>query len=156
MPDAPFSLVEVPPRRTAVIAAVTTWQEFPQLWRPLLDEVYTFVRASPELNAAAGEREGPRWTNVMLYRDQRPSVEVGVLAPAQFAPQGRIIASELPGGQAITATHRGDPATIGRTHNRVRTYADTKRLETTGVLWEVYGHPDDSGAFATEVFHLLA
>jgi effector-binding domain-containing protein len=78
-----------------------------------------------------------------------------VLAPSAFAPQGRVIASELPGGRAATATHRGDPAAIGATHDAVRHYARDHELPTTGVLWEVYGHPDDTGGFATEVFHLL-
>lgn len=150
------TLVQVAPRRTAVIAQNTAWEDFLALWRPLLDEVYAFVRQCPEFAAATAGMPGPHWTNVMLYRTEAPTVEVGVLAPSAFAARGRIIASELPGGRAATATHPGDPATIGATHNAVRDFARANGLTTTGVVWEVYGHPDDTGAFATEVFHLIA
>lgn len=150
------TLVDVEPRRTAVIAATVEWKDFPTLWRPMLDEVYRFARACPEFTAATAKTAGPHWTNVMLYRGEAPNVEVGVLAPSAFAPQGRVIASGLPAGRAVTATHLGDPAHIGTTHDAVREYARDRGLATTGVLWEVYGHPNASGAFATEVFHLLA
>ncbi|HSY42139.1 MAG TPA: hypothetical protein VLA79_21540 [Polyangia bacterium] len=101
MPGDRVTVVEVEPRRTAVIAATIEWEEFAGRWRPMLDEVYTFVRQCPEFAVAIEGTPGPHWTNVMLYRGEAPNVEVGV-------------------------------------------------------LWEVYGHPDASGNFATEVFHLLA
>jgi hypothetical protein len=156
MPDNGVTVVDVQPRRTAVVADTVAWADFPGLWRPMLDEVYTFVRQCPEFVAALEGTPGPHWTNVMLYRGKSPNVEVGVLAPSAFAPQGRVIASELPGGRAATATHHGDPGRIGETHDAVREYARTHGLEMTGILWEVYGHEDGSGSFATEVFHLLA
>ncbi len=156
MPANGVTVTEVQPRRTAVIAATTAWEDFPNLWRPMLDEVYAFVRDCPEFTAAIADTPGPHWTNVMLYRAEAPNVEVGVLAPSAFAPQGRVIESELPGGRAAVATHLGDPGTIGATHNQVREYARDHGLRTTGIVWEVYGHPDDTGSFATEVFHLLA
>lgn len=149
-------LVEVQPRRTAVIAETVAWEDFPNLWGPMLDEVYTFVRRCPEFAAAIEGTSGPHWTNVMLYRGEAPNVEVGVLAPSAFSATGRIIESELPGGRAATATHHGDPGQIGTTHDAVRDYARAHGLQTTGVVWEVYGHPDDGGDFATEVFHLIA
>jgi DNA gyrase inhibitor GyrI len=150
------TLVEVEPRRTAVVAATVAWEDFPALWGPMLDEVYTFVRQCPEFAAAVEGTPGPRWTNVMLYRGEAPNVEVGVLAPSAFTPRGGISASELPGGRAATASHRGDPATIGATHDAVRQYARAHGLQRTGIVWEVYGHPDDTGSFATAVFHLIA
>jgi hypothetical protein len=168
--DDRVTLVEVKPRRTAVIAETVAWENFRTLWAPMLDEVYAFVRRCPEFAAALQGTAGPHWTNVMLYRTEDPAgnapapattagrvpnVEVGVLAPSAFAPSGRIVESELPGGRAATATHHGDPRRIGETHDAVRDYARAHELTTTGVLWEVYGHPDDGGDFATEVFHLL-
>jgi len=59
-------------RETAVVAATTTWDEFPRLWRVLLDEV----------------REHADGRNVMLYRDDVPNVEVGVLVRGAFTPWG--------------------------------------------------------------------
>jgi len=157
MPDAGITLVDVEPRRTAVIAATTAMADFPSLWPQLLDEVYAFVRRCPEFAAALAGRPGPHWQNVMLYRDHAPNVEVGVLAPAAFAAQGRVIASELPKGRVATAVHRTSPRTIGETHDAVRTFMRAQGLKPTGVLWEVYGHPNEaSGALDTEVFHLVA
>lgn len=71
--------------------------------------------------------------------------------------QGRVTESELPGGRAGTAVHHGDPRQIGATHDAIRAHLRAHGLQPAGVLWEVYGHPDEtSGAFATEVFHLVA
>ena len=53
-------------RPTLVVAAHTTWPEFPGLWRPLLDEVWAFLRA-------AGITHG--CPNVMLYLDDDPHVK---------------------------------------------------------------------------------
>jgi hypothetical protein len=158
MPDAGIALVDVEPRRTAVIAETTVWEDFPSLWPQLLGEVYGFVRQCPEFAAVLADTQGPHWQNVMLYRVHEPNVEVevGVLAPAPFAPQGRVIASELPGGRAATAVHPADPRRIGETHDAVAAFIRAQGLAGTGVVWEIYGHPDDTGAVDTAVFHLVA
>ena len=56
-------VTQVAARPTAVVAAATTWQEFPALWKELLDEVWACLRAG-------GVRGGCR--NVMLYLDELP------------------------------------------------------------------------------------
>jgi len=140
-------------RPTAVVAATTTWKEFPQLWGVLLGQVYEFVRQRPEL--ATGERDD-RWQNVMLYRDQRPDVEVGVLVAEPFESLGPVVSSALPTGEVATATHRGDYAKLGLTHQLVREHAAANGRELAGPCWEIYGHtaPDPNEA-ETEVFWLL-
>jgi hypothetical protein len=35
----------VEPTPTAVISAATTWAEFPNIWPPMLDEVWTYLRS---------------------------------------------------------------------------------------------------------------
>jgi effector-binding domain-containing protein len=145
--------VTVDPRPTAVVAQTTTWSEFPSLWGQLLGEVYGFVRGRPELATGSG---GERWQNVMLYKDQRPDVEVGVLVSASFAPDGRVIPSELPGGEVATATHRGDYARLGVTHDAVRDFVNAAGRELAGPCWEIYGHGvADVRDAETEVFWLL-
>ena len=145
--------VKVDPRPTAVIAETTTWEHFPRLWGQLLDEVYRFVRGRTDL--ATGDGAG-LWQNVMLYKDDRPDVEVGVLVSRPFEPEGRVIASELPAGEAATATHRGDYARLGVTHYAVRDYVAAQGRELAGPRGEIYGHwrPDPS-ELETEVFWLL-
>jgi effector-binding domain-containing protein len=138
---------------TAVVAQTTTWQEFPALWGSLLDQVYGFVRPRPEL--ATGD-DGELWQNVMLYKDQRPDVEVGVLVSGPFQAEGPVMLSTLPAGEVATATHRGDYAKLGVTHEAVRDYAAAHGREFAGPCWEIYGHatPDPSQT-ETEVFWLL-
>jgi effector-binding domain-containing protein len=146
-------VVRVDPRPTAVVAQTTTWREFPGLWSGLLDEVYRHVRGHPELATGAG---GERWQNVMLYRDDRPDVEVGVLVRGRFEPAGRVIPSELPGGDVATATHRGEYAMLGVTHAAVRDHVAAQGRELAGPRWEVYGHwREDPAQLETEVFWLL-
>jgi effector-binding domain-containing protein len=118
-----------------------------------LDEVYTFVRGRPELATGTG---GEAWQNVMLYRDQRPDVEVGVLVSGPFETEERVIASQLPGGEVATAVHQGDYSTLGETHEAVRAHAASWGRELAGPCWEIYGHaPVSPSAAQTEVFWLL-
>lgn len=148
------NFVKVEPRPTAVIAQATTWQEFPSLWSQLLDEVYRFVRSSSDLATGDGAES---WQNVMLYEDDRPDVEAGVLVARSFEPAGRVIPSELPGGETATATHRGDYAQLGATHAAVREYAAAQGRELAGRRWEIYGHwRADPEELQTEVFWLLS
>jgi len=65
--DYEVSRIDVESRRTAVVAATTTWQEFPALWGQLLGEVWDCLHAG-------GIYRGCR--NIMLYRDNVPNVAV--------------------------------------------------------------------------------
>jgi effector-binding domain-containing protein len=153
LPTVAVSLKRVEARQTAVIARTMTWPEFRKQWPQLLDEVYRLVRPRPELATGQG---GERWQNVMLYKDQRPDVEVGVLVSRAFEPEGRVICSALPAGDVATAMHRGDYSSLGVTHKAVRDYAAAHGRELAGPCWEIYGHgrPDPRDA-ETEVFWLL-
>jgi effector-binding domain-containing protein len=153
MPAAAVSFMTVEARPTAVVAQTTSWSEFPKLWGQLLGQVYEFVRPHPELATGAGDE---RWQNVMLYKDQRPDVEVGVLASGPFQAEGRVIPSMLPAGEVATAIHRGDYAKLEVTHKAVRDYAAAHGRELAGPCWEIYGHaPPDPSDAETEVFWLL-
>ena len=110
---------------------------------PLLDEVYRFVRGHEELATGDGTE---RWQNVMLYKDDRPDVEVGVLAARSFEPEGRVISSLLPGGEAATAIHRGDYAGLGASHDAVRADVAACGRDLAGPRWEIYGHWREDGS----------
>jgi effector-binding domain-containing protein len=140
----------VEPTPTAVVAAVTTWAEFPTIWRPMLDKVWSFLRNdAPEGLCQHGH-------NIMLYKDDVPNVEVGVQVVRSFPPAGRVVASTLPGGFVATATHIGPIAKIGETHHAVREWSDVHGYRLAGPHWEIYGDPDPStGSFDVGVFWLL-
>jgi len=136
---------------TAVVAAAVTWAEFPAMWKPMLDQVWSFLRGS----APDGlYRQGH---NVMLYRDDVPNVEVGVQVVGSFDSVGRVTSSSLPGGLVATATHIGPVSALGSTHQAVRAWSEANGYQPAGPRWEIYGDPDPStGDFRVEVFWLLA
>ena len=135
-------------RPTAVIAAATTWQEFPSLWPELLGEVWACLHAG-------GIRRGCR--NVMLYLDDVPHVEVGVELSQPCPLTGRVVASALPAGQAAMTVHRGAYAGLGAAHRAVLDWCAAQGLRPAGPRWEIYGpHRVDPAEVWTEVYCLLA
>ena len=135
-------------RPTAVVAARTTWAEFPSLWGRLLDQVYVVVRAGGVTQTGH---------NVMLYKDDVPNVEVGVEVGGPFPPAGDVVPSVLPAGEAAMTLHRGSYAGLGDAHRSIHEWCATSGRTVTGVRWEVYGdwHEDES-LIETEVYYLLA
>jgi effector-binding domain-containing protein len=136
-----------PERPTAVVAASTTWDAFPELWRRLLDEVWSVVRS------AGGITPG---RNVMLYHDDVPNVEVGVEVRGGFSTVGRVVPSTLPGGRVVTTTHRGRYEELGAAHRAVIDACDERGLERLGARWEIYGHQFGSSSVPeVEVVYLV-
>ena len=143
---APVTLRTVAPRATTVVALATTWERFPAEWPGLLAE----VRAAVPADARTA-------LNVMLYRDDVPHVEVGLLTDAPAAPGGRVVASMLPGGTVATTTLRGGYDALPAAHQAVRAWCAAQGHRLTGPRWEVYGHwHEDPARVETEVVWLLA
>jgi hypothetical protein len=131
---------------TAVIAEATSWEAYPELWPRLLDEVWSALR--PMRNEVAPGR------NVMLYKDDVPNVEVGVEVAGSFAPLGRIIASSLPAGRVLKATHRGS-WDVGPAHRAVIDECRRLGLERAGPRWEIYGHFNAPGDEEVGISYLV-
>lgn len=140
----------VEPVPTAVVAAAVTWAELPARWGPMLDTVWSFLRGeAPEGLYEQGH-------NIMLYKDDVPSIEVGVQVTGSFEPSGDVAGSALPGGLVATAIHVGPVALIGGTHRAVCEWSKAMGYRLAGPRWEVYGDPDPStGDFDVEVFWSL-
>lgn len=148
--DDAVQIVTTAQTPTAVVAEATSWEEFPQLWRALLTEVWTFLRDS---DLTTGR-------NVMLYKDDSPNVEVGAEVSGSFTGTGRVVPSSLPAGRAATAVARGEPSPLelARAHTAVRSWCAANGHTLTGVRWEIYGHwleDQDPALFETEVFWQL-
>ena len=138
-------------RPTAVVAAATTWDEFPQLWRRLLDQVYAFLATSDVSQTGH---------NVMLYRDDVPNVEVGVEVgvevEASFSSPGPVVSSALPAGEVAMVVHRGPYERLGSAHEAVLRWCRSNGHEPTGTRWEIYGDwHEDPAQLETEVHWLL-
>jgi effector-binding domain-containing protein len=135
-------------RPTAVVAAATTWQAFPGLWKELLDEVWACLRAG-------GVDGGCR--NVMLYLDEAPHIEVGVELHQPCPLTGRVVPSRLPAGQVATTVHRGPYPGLAEAHRAVLDWCAAQGRRPAGPRWEIYGpHRDDPAELATEVCWLLS
>jgi effector-binding domain-containing protein len=145
--DYEVSLVEAERRPTAVVAATTTWRDFPALWGQLLGEVWDCLHA-------CGIHRGCR--NVMLYLDGVPNVEVGVLLGEPCALTGRVAASALPGGTTAMTIHHGPFGDVGAAHEAVRDWCAARGHRPRGIRWEIYGpHNDDPAQQWVEVYWLL-
>ena len=148
---AEVTVKTVEPTPTAVVAAAATWAEFPKMWRPMLDQVWSFLRGE-----APGGGLCKQGHNIMLYKDEVPNVEVGVQVSGSFEPAGHVVASALPGGLVATATHTGPVSAIGGTHQAVCEWSKANGYRLAGPRWEIYGDPDpSSGHFDVHVFWSL-
>jgi len=142
--DYNVELVTVTGRPTAVLAAETTWPEFPQVWGALLTEVHAGVTWGGP---------GHKGRNVMLYLDGRPRVEVGVELDQPVELSGRIARSELPAGRVARTVHTGGYEGLGDAHDAVVAWCECQGLERTGVRWEIYGHWSENPAeVTTEIY----
>jgi hypothetical protein len=135
-------------RPTAVVKATTTWREFPASWISLSDQVWSCLRAG-------GIRSGCR--NVMLYLDDLPNVEVGVLLDQPCPLTGRVVSSTLPAGQVATTVHHGPYSGLSSAHEAVLGWCAANGRQPSRTRWEIYGpHDDDDAKLWTEVSWLLA
>lgn len=134
-------------RPTLVVAARTTWSEFPARWRPMLDEVWGCL-------GAAGVTGG--CPNVMLYLDDVPNVEIGVLTADPVPLTGQVVRSALPAGTVATTRHRGPYSGLGAAHDAVHRWCGEHGHRLAGPRWEIYGpHRDDPAELVVEVCYLL-
>lgn len=130
-----------------MIAEETTWEAFPARWPGLLAAVWAAVRAT---DAITPDR------NVMLYRDDIPTVEIGVEVDAPFAGVAGVVSSKLPAGQAAMTVHRGPYSDLASAHRAIVEWCARHPLERAGPRWEIYGHMSEGRADqSVEVYHLL-
>jgi hypothetical protein len=128
--------VETAPCATAVVSADPAVRDAGPQWRPMLDEVWAFLRQRSDLWVGGH--------NVMVYAD-RPGVgaglvEAGVQVVGPFEPVGRVRPSTLPG--TTTATTVGPVSDIGGVHTAVRGWCAQNGRPVSGAFWEIYGDPD--------------
>jgi effector-binding domain-containing protein len=141
-------LMDVVARPTAVVGTATTWQQFPIVWKELLDEVWACLRAGG-INSGC--------PNVMLYLDDVPNVEVGVQVSEPCPLTGRVVAPTLPAGRVATTVHRGSYAGSHSAHRAVLDWSAANGERVSGTRREVYGpHNDDIAQIWTEIYWLLA
>jgi effector-binding domain-containing protein len=146
--DYEVAVVDVEARPTVVVAEATTWRDLPALWGQLSGEVWDCLRAG-------GIHRG--CPNVMLYLDDVPHVEVGVLLTQPCPLTGRVVASSLPAGRVARTVHHGSFGDVGAAHEAVVGWCRAQGLRLDRTRWEVYGpHHDDPEQQQTQVFWRVA
>ena len=96
--------------------------------------------------------------NVVVYRMGPPpfDVEIGVQTPSPIAPEGDVIASEIPGGRAATVAYFGAYDGLGEAHQAIHAYCSANGLKLGKFNWELYGDwSDDPKTLRTDVFYLV-
>ena len=146
--DYEVAVVDVEARPTAVVAEATTWRDFPALWGQLSGEVWDCLRAG------GIDRGCP---NVMLYLDDVPHVEVGVLLTQPCPLTGRGVATSRPTARVATPVPHGSIGAGGAPPQAGVGGCRAQGLRLDRTRWEVYGpHHDDPEQQQTQVFWRVA
>jgi effector-binding domain-containing protein len=136
--------------QTAVVRGRVPVRELSRFVPEACGRVWTFARA-------AGLPRPGRHTALYLGDD---SVEVGAEVSAPFTGTEEFHCSQLPAGPTAHAVHFGPYGGLREAHTAVREWCAEHGHRPTGVVWEIYGHWQDSwnsdpSQIRTDVFHLL-
>jgi effector-binding domain-containing protein len=148
--------VEVSEVSAEPIAAVTVTiarAELPTAWRPALDTVWAFIRAS-----GMGFTHNVFFYPAEFFRDGKGDVTFGVQVDEHFQEtgEGGVHCAALPGGRVAWAVHRGPYDQVGEAHDAVVTWSRDAGEPLAGPCWEIYGdHNDDPALLETTVVYLL-
>jgi effector-binding domain-containing protein len=122
-------------------------------WKPALDQVWTFLRATPEMR---------RGHNVFLYhhpqrRGDPMAVDFGVQVFEAFEPAGDVLCVETPSGIVARTVHRGPYDQLGAAHEAIQAWCTAHDRTIGSASWETYGDTtDDPVQLETTISYLLA
>jgi|ERR1700733_9284388 len=143
----------VSPRILAAVSRTVAIDGVGAVWRPALDQVWSFLRTQPDLRTDGH--------NVFLYhhparRSDPMDVHFGVEVVREFEPSGEVGPVKTPAGEAAAALHIGPYDRLGQTHDAVRAFAAANGRALAGTSWEMYGDwNDDPAKLETTVMYLL-
>jgi len=144
---------DVPPRKMAAVRREVSIGGVASVWRPALDQVWSFLRTQPGLRTDGH--------NIFLYhhparRDDSMSVDFGVEVARSFAPSGEVHEAKTPGGVAVVALHRGSYDRLRAAHDAIHRWAQSRQRTFAGQSWEIYGDwSNDPSKLETTVLYLL-
>jgi effector-binding domain-containing protein len=143
-------IVTIPPTILASVHQRVAWADLSKVIRPLLGEVWEFLKAAPVR---------PAGHNVVVYRNptkEGPDLECGVQVSGEFPSGLRVVCSRTPSGQAAHYIHIGPYHQLGAAHDALWEYCKQRGFGDT-VNWEVYGDwNEDPSQLRTDVYRLIA
>ncbi len=115
----------------------------------LFPAVLGFVLASP------AEPEGPPFCRYLAMDGEEWEIECGMAVSEAVAGEGRIEATELPGGAAVTTMHVGPYETLGQSWEVLQGWVAQNGKAAAAAPWEVYwtdpGEVQDPAQWRTEI-----
>ena len=142
-----MSVIQVLPRRLAVVREQTERCLLGAVIPTLLAEVYSFLKDAPVTQTGQ---------NIVLYLDAKPTIEVGVEVSGPFERSGRVVPSSTPGGLTISMVHEGPYANLPAAHQAIRRFCAETGRRPVGPNWEIYGDwEEDQEKLRTQVFYLV-
>jgi effector-binding domain-containing protein len=125
-----------------------------QAFGSALDKVWTYLRQHPGLRT-----EGH---NLFLYHHEGMesgfmTVDFGVQVVRRFEPEQDVRCIETPGGEVVTAIHRGAYPALPRTHGAIHEWCRRNGRPIGACSWEIYGDwTDDPRQLETTVVYALS
>jgi effector-binding domain-containing protein len=148
--------VVVEPAQAELVAAVRATvpiSDIAQTWKPALDQVWAFLRATGGL--------GPGH-NLFLYhhperRNDPMNIDFGVQVAHAFEREGDVRCVETPAGEVARTVHVGPYDRLGDAHNAIHAWCAEHNRKIGRASWETYGDSNsDPAQLETTIKYLLA
>jgi effector-binding domain-containing protein len=108
------------------------------------------------LNSIGAKVAGAPFSRYHAWEGDEVDLEAGIPVQAKVAPKGRVGASELPAGKAVTVWHVGPYEGLGAAHEALQAHLTAKSLKARGGCWEIYwtdpGMVPDTAKWRTQLF----
>ncbi|MEZ6016881.1 MAG: GyrI-like domain-containing protein [Planctomycetota bacterium] len=127
-----WTVVELTVQPTVTVRTEVAPAEISRTLAALLPEVVRYV------GEVGGEVAGPPFTRYHGEKDGKLDLEVGVPVRKGVEGRGRIQASTLPGGRAVTGDHVGEYHRLTETHAKLAAWLAEHGEVASGGVWEVY------------------
>jgi hypothetical protein len=139
----------VSPRLMAAVSREVAVGRVGDVWRPALDQVWTFLRTQPCLRTDGH--------NIFLYHHGDPMhADFGVEVTREFDASGEVRPVRTPGGEAAVVRHVGTYDGLPEAHRAIHEWSRESGRALAGTSWEIYGDwNDDASKMETWVLYLL-
>lgn len=138
-------LVDLEPRRVAVVRVVAEPREFPALLPA------AFEASMQQIAQSGGQVAGPPFARYLKF-GQSIEAEAGFPSMGSFVPTEKVREANLPGGRAALLTYVGPYDRIGEAWNRISSWIREQSLVESSAPWENYlTGPDEPGMPVTQI-----
>jgi len=120
------------PRHTAVLRVTSPPAEVGAAFRGVLPEVAECI------SRQGVTVDGPPFARFFDYSEDEADFEAGFPVSEAVQGEGRVAASELPGGLAAVTTHVGPYEALQDTHAAIGEWVLANGHDPSGPVWEVY------------------